>query len=326
MASAQNDIRHVSVLLSEVVSALSPGDGDVIVDGTFGFGGYSRAILGAASCSVFGIDRDAVAIARGRQMEEEFTGRLKVLEGCFADMADLLIDKGIGQVDGVALDLGVSSMQLDEAERGFSFQKDGPLDMRMSQSGMTAADVVNDTPETELADIIYTYGEERKSRRVAKFIAEARKEQPFNRTLQLAKVIERALGPQKVIRGKKQVHPATLTFQALRIYVNEELKQLSDGLVAAEKILKPGGRLAVVSFHSLEDRIVKRFLSERSGRVAGSSRHMPQVDEQAEAPTFTNVSKAIAPADEEVSINPRARSSKLRSAVRTDAPAWGGHS
>lgn len=307
--------KHVSVLVHEVVEALSPRDGGIYVDGTFGYGGYSRRVLEAADCSVYGIDRDPVAIARGRELEGQYGGRLKVLEGRFGEMVGLLSAQGIDRVDGVALDLGVSSMQLDEAERGFSFMNDGPLDMRMGATGQSAADVVNNEEEADLADIIYTYGEDRKSRKIARRIVEARTEAPITRTLELARIVEKALGG----RPPTGIHPATRTFQALRIYVNEELRQLEDGLRAAETVLKPGGRLAVVSFHSLEDRIVKRFLAAKSGKRSNPSRHAPALDTVFDAPTFTLLGKAIKAQKQETSVNPRSRSATLRVAERTDA-------
>ena len=299
---------HVPVLLDEIVRELRVADGARIVDGTFGAGGYSRAILEAGAGEVIGFDRDpdAIAAAKERLPDE----RLTLIAATFSQM-DTAID---GPVDGVVLDLGVSSMQIDEAARGFSFREDGPLDMRMEQSGPTAADFVNSADEGELARIIKRYGEEPRARRVAAAIARAR---PLQRTGELADVVRKTLGHHK---GMK-TDPATRTFQAIRIHLNAELEELEKGLSAAERVLKPGGRLAVVSFHSLEDRIVKNFLRERSGNLPGGSRHMPE--RQAEQPaTFEDVSKAIAPGEAEVAANPRSRSSKLRAATRTQAPAW----
>ncbi|MDP1630584.1 MAG: 16S rRNA (cytosine(1402)-N(4))-methyltransferase RsmH [Caulobacter sp.] len=303
---------HVSVLLSEVVDVLRPGAGDLIVDGTFGAGGYARAFLDAGA-QVTAFDRDPSA---GRFAEPLMaTGRFKLIEARFSRMADYFEP---GSVDGVALDIGVSSMQLDEADRGFSFMRDGPLDMRMSDKGQTAADLVNGAEQAELARIIWLYGDERQSRRIASFLVRRRAERPFERTLDLAEVVERALGGR---RGAK-VHPATKTFQALRIAVNEELTELEAGLVAAEKILKVGGRLAVVTFHSLEDRIVKAFFTARAGQLPGGSRHAPPIV-GGPAPTFTLPFKgARDPGDAEIAANPRARSAKLRAGVRTEAPAW----
>ena len=302
---------HTSVLLDEVIAALEPAPGKLIVDGTFGAGGYSRAFL-ATGADVVAFDRDPSA----RKFAEGLGERFRLVDGRFSQMADEL---GEGVADGVALDLGVSSMQLDQAERGFSFMRDGPLDMRMGADGPTAADIVNTAEQAELARIFYVYGEERQSRRVASFIVRRRAEQPFTRTLDLAEVIERALGGR---RGAK-VHPATRSFQGLRIAVNEELSELEAGLIAAERVLKPGGRLAVVTFHSLEDRIVKAFLTERTGNAPAGSRHAP-VAVDPRRPSFDLAFKGAREAGEaERLANPRARSAKLRAAVRTDAPAWG---
>jgi 16S rRNA (cytosine1402-N4)-methyltransferase len=299
------------VLLREVVEALSVRDDAIYVDGTFGAGGYTRAILDAARCKVIAIDRDPDAIANGKTLADASAGRLELLRGRFGDMADLLDGRA---VDGVTLDLGVSSMQLDQAQRGFSFRFDGPLDMRMGQDGPSAADLVNTMDEGELADLIYQLGEERHSRRVARAIVAAR---PFARTLQLAQTVRSA-----VPKSGDGIDPATRTFQALRIAVNDELGELDRALVAAERVLAPGGRLAIVTFHSLEDRRVKNFLAARSGRAPSPSRHLPATAE-ARSPTFRLVSsKAIAPGAEETRANPRARSAKLRAAERTDAPGW----
>ncbi|MCJ8190663.1 16S rRNA (cytosine(1402)-N(4))-methyltransferase RsmH [Sphingomicrobium aestuariivivum] len=300
---------HLPVLLAEVVRELKIEEGDRIVDGTFGAGGYTKAILEAGAGEVIGFDRDpdAIAAARERVPDE----RLTLVAATFSQMGEQVE----GQVDGVVLDLGVSSMQLDQAERGFAFKQDGPLDMRMSQEGMSAAEFVNTAPEAELARVIKLYGEEPRARRVAAAIVKAR---PLSRTGELADVVRKTLGYHK---GMK-TDPATRTFQGIRIHLNAELEELEKGLVAAEKILKPGGRLAVVSFHSLEDRIVKKFLRERSGNRPQGSRHLPQVEAGPPA-TFEEVSKAIAPSETEMLENPRARSSKLRAATRTDAPAWG---
>jgi len=301
---------HTSVLLAEVIEALEPGPGKLIVDGTFGAGGYSRAFL-ATGARVVAFDRDPSARRFAEGLGEDF----RLVDARFSQMAQEL---GEGAVDGVALDLGVSSMQLDQAERGFSFMRDGPLDMRMGADGPTAADIVNTAEPQELARIFFVYGEERQSRRVASFIARRRTEQPFTRTLDLAEVIERALGGR---RGAK-VHPATRSFQGLRIAVNEELSELEAGLVAAEKALKPGGRLAVVTFHSLEDRIAKAFFTERAGKTPGGSRHAPPVEAGA-PPSFKLLfNGAHAPGEAETAANPRARSAKLRVGVRTDAPVW----
>ncbi len=311
------DQPHISVLLQEVLNIIHPKKGDIIVDGTFGAGGYSRALLESTACSVYGIDRDPRAIAIGREMEDEFEGRLKVLEGCYADMEILLKEEGIDSVDGIALDIGVSSMQLDEAERGFSFMRDGPLDMRMAASGPTAADIVNSESETELARIIFQYGEERRSRAIARVLVERREDKPFTRTVELAEAVASVVRPTG-----KGIHPATRTFQALRVYVNDELGQLTAGLAASERLLSPGGRLAVVSFQSLEDRRVKKFLSARSSARANPSRHLPPGEEGA-APSFTLVKRgAIKAGEGETSLNPRSRSARLRGAIRTSAPVW----
>jgi len=302
---------HTSVLLGEVLAALKPGAGETIVDGTFGAGGYTRAFL-ATGASVIAFDRDPTA---ARFAADIPTGRFRLVEERFSAMAEVT---GEGSVDGVVLDLGVSSMQLDEAERGFSFMRDGPLDMRMGDAGPTAADLVNTAEPTALARILYVYGEERQSRRVAAAIARRRAEQPFTRTLELADFIEMALGGR---RGAK-VHPATRSFQAIRIAVNEELAELEAGLVAAERALKSGGRLCVVTFHSLEDRIVKTFLAARAGRTPAGSRHAPPLAAGA-PPSFQLLfNGAQAPSEAEVEANPRARSAKLRAAVRTAAPVW----
>ena len=303
---------HVSVLLGEVVEALSPRPGETIIDGTFGAGGYSRAFLDAGA-TVVAFDRDPTARRFAAPLEA--TGRFRLIEARFSEMGDHFAP---GSVDGVALDIGVSSMQVDEAERGFSFMRDGPLDMRMGGDVPSAADIVNTAEQAELARIFYVYGEERESRRVASFLVRRRAERPFERTLDLAEVVEKALGGR---RGAK-VHPATKVFQALRIAVNEELSELEQGLVAAERILKSGGRLAVVTFHSLEDRIVKAFFAERAGRLPGGSRHAPPVA-GGPPPTFEMIFKGHRdPSDAEVSANPRARSAKLRAGLRTEAPAW----
>ncbi len=312
---------HTPVMLKEVLDALSPRDGGIYVDGTFGGGGYSRAVLDAADCTVWGIDRDPEAVARGAELSKEYPNRLNVIDGRFGDMDRLLADVGVDAVDGVALDIGVSSMQIDDASRGFSFRENGPLDMRMDKAGSSAADVVNGFAEEELADLIYKYGEERASRRIARAIVSAREIAPITTTGQLASVIRRVLP-----RARDGIDPATRTFQALRIYVNEELSELDRGLAAAEKLLKAGGRLAVVSFHSLEDRMVKLFTRQRSGSVARGSRHLPESGETGPAPTFRLVSKrSIKPSDEECRSNPRARSARLRAAERTDAPAYSLH-
>ncbi|MEQ1550226.1 16S rRNA (cytosine(1402)-N(4))-methyltransferase RsmH [Sphingorhabdus sp.] len=304
---------HIPVLLDEVIHALAITPGSDVVDGTFGAGGYSRAIL-AAGARVHAFDRDPDAAAAGADLAERSGGALHFHSACFSEMDKRLAECGVQQVDAVVLDIGVSSMQIDQADRGFSFQKAGPLDMRMSQSGESAADFVNTAEEADIADVIYLYGEEPKSRRIARAIVAAR---PIDTTTKLADVVRKALGH----RAGAPKDPATRTFQALRIHINRELDELTAGLEAAERILKPGGRLAVVSFHSLEDRIVKQFLRERSGSMAAGSRHMPIVKASRIA-TFEKPAKAVRPGAREIENNPRARSSTLRSAIRTDAPAW----
>ncbi len=312
--TAGGPARHIPVLLSEVLEVIGPTAGGIYVDGTFGAGGYTRAILDAADCRVIAIDRDPTAIAAGQGLAADYIGRLSLVEGRFSELDRLAEANGVDKADGVALDVGVSSMQLDRAERGFSFMQDGPLDMRMGAEGPSAADIVNSMDEGDLARLIFTLGEEKKSRAVARAIGRARAESAISTTGELAEIVARAVGPSR--DGK---HPATRTFQALRIYVNGELSELAEGLAAAERILKEGGRLAVVSFHSLEDRIVKRFLAERSQSQQGS-RHMPEVKVQ--APTFRLTTRhAVEASEEEVAANPRARSARLRGAERTAAPA-----
>jgi len=305
---------HVPVLIDQVIDALSPKSSDVMVDATFGAGGYTRAIL-STGAHVIGLDRDPTVRPHAKAVANDFPGRFQLVETAFGDLAEA-VDQPL---DGVVFDIGVSSMQIDEADRGFSFLRDGPLDMRMSGQGPTAADVVNTWDHGPLAHILKQYGEERQSGRVATAILRRRVERPFERTLDLAEVVEKALGGR---RGAP-IHPATRTFQALRIAVNDELGELERGLVAAEARLRPGGRLAVVTFHSLEDRIVKTFLAERSGNAPGGSRHLPQAA-TTRAPSFTLLFKGAREGTEaEIAANPRARSAKLRAAVRTDAPAWG---
>ncbi len=314
---------HYPVMLEEVLDALSPKAGGIYVDGTFGAGGYSKAILQNDVSMLWAIDRDPSVAETAKILQKEFPENFQLLVGCFSDMEALLKKSGQKYVDGIVLDIGVSSMQLDQAERGFSFLKDGPLDMRMGGDGITAADVVNDTEENKLADIIYKYGEEKASRRIARAIVNARLEKKFERTLELSGVIEKAVGGPKYIKGKRQIHGATRTFQALRIYVNDELGELVRGLEAAEKILAPGGRLCVVTFHSLEDRIVKEFFKMRSGDVSHGSRHMPMQSQNIPDPTFEMLFRGGKKATQkEININVRSRSAKLRAAIRTSAPAW----
>ena len=308
---------HQSVLLNEVVEALGPVDGGCYLDATFGNGGYSRAILDHADCTVIAIDRDPDAIGRAAAMRAKYAGRFFLAEGCFSDMARLIGDQLPGQngIDGVAFDLGVCSTQLDQPERGFSFRTDGPLDMRMSKSGQSAADVVMQLEEAELAKIFWDYGEEKASRRIARAICIHRKTDMIDTTGKLAAIIHSVMPAKR----PDQIDPATRSFQALRIFVNRELDELTAGLEAAERLLRPGGVLAVVSFHSLEDRVTKRFLATRSQYAARPSRHRPLVDDSP-APTFNLVSrKAIAPSADERAVNSRARSAKLRVANRTDA-------
>ncbi len=300
--------RHVPVLLDEVMAALSLDAGCLYLDATFGAGGYARAAL-ARGARVVALDRDPAALAASNLDDP----RLTLIEGRFSAMDRLLAERGIDAVDAVAMDVGVSSMQLDQPERGFSFAADGPLDMRMSGDGPSAADFVNTASEAEIADVLFRLGEERQARRIARALVNDR---PFTRTAQLAAVVRSVCGPQA---GGKDA--ATRTFQALRIHVNDELGELDAGLRAAERVLAAGGRLAVVSFHSLEDRIVKTFLRERAGAAPAGSRHRPQT--AARAPSFTAAAKAVRPSAQEIARNPRARSATLRAATRTTAPAWG---
>ena len=308
------DPRHDPVLREEVIAALAILPGERHVDATFGAGGYTRAMLGAGG-DVIACDRDPDAIAEGQALVAEADGKLVLIHGRFGEIDRLLAERGIDAVDGITFDIGVSSMQLDRDDRGFSFQKDGPLDMRMAQEGESAADWLNRADEEEIADVLYHYGDERQSRRVARAIAAAR---PLSRTAELATVIRKALrhppGAPK--------DPSTKSFQAIRIHINGELDELVAGLSAAERILRPGGRLAVVSFHSTEDRIVKNFLRERSGGDAGGSRHRPARSTPARAATFDTPARKVRPGKAEEARNPRARSATLRSAVRTAAPAW----
>ncbi|SDJ94067.1 16S rRNA (cytosine(1402)-N(4))-methyltransferase RsmH [Aliiruegeria lutimaris] len=298
---------HVSVLIDPLIKAVSPVSGTWL-DGTFGAGGYTRRLFEAGAGKVIGVDRDPSALALAAPLLEEYGDRLKLVQGKFSEL-----DQHAGEpLDGIVLDLGVSSMQLDQAERGFSFLREGPLDMRMSDQGPSAADLVNSASADELADILYHYGEERASRRIARAIVAVR---PFENTLQLAEAVASCLPRPR----PGQIHPATRSFQAIRIAVNDEFGELIAGLQAAERALKPGGKLAVVTFHSLEDRVVKRFLQARSGSMARTNRYAPEAEEQ--VAQFKLISrKAIGPSDEEIAANPRARSAKLRAAIRTDAP------
>jgi 16S rRNA (cytosine1402-N4)-methyltransferase len=309
---------HISVLPQAFVQALQPKNGAIVVDGTFGAGGHSRRLLETEGCIVYAIDRDERAIAAGEHVRLQFPDRLHLLLGRFADMEAMLAAQGITAVDAIGLDIGVSSMFFDDAENyGGSFREDAPLNMRMSREGISAADLVNELDEVALADIIYRYGEERQSRRIARAIVLAREAAPITRTLVLADVVRKALGYRA---GPKD--PATRTFQALRIAVNDELVELERALAAAERLLKAGGRLAVISFHSLEDRIVKNFFRVRSGADVSVSRHMPQVAAARVSPTFADIDKPVRPDDAEIKANPRARSATLRAGTRTLAPAW----
>src|SRR5580692_9458627 len=315
--------RHIPVLGRQAVEMLGPRDGGIYVDATFGAGGYSRAILDTEGTRVIGIDRDRSAIFGGFELVDRSAGRLTLVEDRFSNLAAICAAQGFEAVDGVVMDVGVSSMQLDEADRGFSFRLGGPLDMRMGHDGPTAAEVIAHASEADLANIIYVFGEERHSRGVARAIVAARKETPITTTRALADIVA------KVVRSKPgEIHPATRTFQALRIFVNAELDELHLALAAAERVLKPGGRLVVVSFHSLEDRIVKNFLADR-GKAGGGSRHLPEVAQS--APSFGILTKRpVTPGADEIAANPRARSAKLRAAERTTAaahaaaalPAW----
>jgi 16S rRNA (cytosine1402-N4)-methyltransferase len=308
---------HVPVLLNEVVEALRPTGGERYLDGTFGAGGYTRALLDKADCQVIALDRDPDAIAAGQALAERFPSRLLLIEGRFGDMAELLEAEGVREVDGVALDLGVSSMQFDRPERGFSFRASGPLDMRMEKRGASAADLVNEADEAELADIFWRYGEERRSRRVARAIVEQRKQKPIETTTELAEIVRRAVGPS----AKDESDPATRVFQAVRIAVNDELGELERGLAAAEQVLAPGGRLAVVSFHSLEDRAVKEFVRARSGRTPAPSRHAPPRRAPQAATLRDLTRRPVVPSDAEVAANPRARSARLRVAEKIGGAA-----
>ena len=313
-STGKNTAPHVPVLVSEVIAALAIAGGDTLVDGTFGAGGYTRAMLGAGAGRVIGFDRDPDAIEDGKSLVPD--PRLTLVNERFSQMDRVLADRGIGLVDAIALDIGVSSMQLDRPERGFAFSTDGPLDMRMSKSGLTAAEFLNAADEAEIARILRDYGEEPRARSIARAIVAAR---PVERTAELAAIVRRAAG----FRPGQKSDPATRTFQAIRIHLNAELEELEHGLAAAERSLKPGGRLAVVTFHSLEDRIVKRFFRERSGGMPAGSRHRPALVDPTE-PSFERVARPVSPAERELAANPRARSARLRSAVRTSAPAWKG--
>ncbi|MER8915672.1 16S rRNA (cytosine(1402)-N(4))-methyltransferase RsmH [Mesorhizobium sp. M0761] len=311
LSAVGGPVRHIPVLLAEVLEALSPKAGDVIVDGTFGAGGYTKAIL-ASGASVVAIDRDPDAIAAGRGLEQQSGGRLRLVQAPFSTL-----DEQVESADGVVLDIGISSMQVDQPERGFSFRTDGPLDMRMAQAGLSAADVVNSFKIGDLARIFGFLGEERNAGRIARMIESRREKRLFERTLDLADAIETHIGRAP----KDKIHPATRVFQALRIFVNDELGELAKALMASERVLKPGGRLAVVTFHSLEDRIVKRFIADRAD-VATGSRHLPEA--HVRTATFSKAGGGVTAGDAEVAANPRARSARLRAAIRTEAPARAG--
>jgi 16S rRNA (cytosine1402-N4)-methyltransferase len=316
LGTAAGAPRHVSVLRDEAVTALAPIDGGTYIDGTFGAGGYTRAILDISDAKVLGIDRDSDAILGGAQLVEDAKGRLTLVQGRFGDLKEIVQELGVDRVDGIVLDVGVSSMQLDTADRGFSFRFDGPLDMRMGREGPSAADLVNELAEKDLAALIRTFGEERRASAIAKSIVAERANGRIETTTQLSRICEAVLG-----RHPDMINPATRTFQALRIAVNDELGELLRALFAAEEVLAPGGRLAVVSFHSLEDRIVKTFLAERSRTTPNISRHVPATF--AAAPTFIPIVRSATPGDDEMARNPRARSARLRAAERTEAPARG---
>jgi 16S rRNA (cytosine1402-N4)-methyltransferase len=311
---------HIPVMRDEMVAAVAPRDGEVIVDGTFGAGGYSRALLNAATCKVVALDRDPHVKLLADALAREFPGHFLFLPARFSAMVEALADAGVTAVDAVVLDIGVSSMQFDDAQRGFSFQKDAPLDMRMSADGASAADIVNGYNEAELVRILYDYGEERDAKRIARAIIAARNLAPITTTKQLAEIISKAVRNP----GKMKIHPATRSFQALRIEVNQELAELEAALAAAEHLLKPGGRLVIISFHSLEDRIVKQFMLQRSNSGGPISRHSPAAllpDAASQQNTFSLLTKnAITPSQQEVNDNPRARSAKLRCAIRTAVP------
>jgi 16S rRNA (cytosine1402-N4)-methyltransferase len=316
-STGTNQAPQVPVLVKDVIGALAIHGGETIVDGTFGAGGYTQAMLAAGAGRVIGFDRDPEAIEAGKSLVPD--PRLTLVEERFSQMDRVLAERGIGLVDAIALDIGVSSMQLDDAERGFSFQHDGPLDMRMSDDGPTAADFLNTAEEEKIANVIYAFGEERRSRAIARAIVRRRTEAPFARTSELAETVSRVFHGRK-IDGR---HPATRTFQALRIFINDELGELASALSAAEHILRPGGRLVVVSFHSLEDRIVKKFLTERAGKTPAVSRHLPTESIKSAAPSFIIVnSRPLTPSKGELDVNPRARSARLRAAKRTDAVSW----
>ncbi len=313
---------HRPVMVDEVIECLAPAEGRTYIDGTFGRGGHARALLAAADCRVFAIDRDPDAVAAGKRLAQTHGGRLVLLAGRFADMDRLAAAHGVDRAAGVVLDLGVSSPQLDDPARGFSFAGDGPLDMRMERTGPTAADLVNGASEADLADIIFKYGEEPRARAIARAVVKARAKAPIERTGALAEIVAGALSRGRTRPRGRGVHPATRTFQALRIHLNDELGQLRQGLLAAERLLAPDGRLVVLAFHSLEDRTVKKFLRARAGDQPRPSRHLPPEAGAAQQPTFRLLFRRVRmPKSTEVARNPRARSARLRAAIRTAAPA-----
>jgi 16S rRNA (cytosine1402-N4)-methyltransferase len=315
--AAGGPARHIPVMLTEVLQALEPKDGKQFIDGTFGAGGYTLGLLEQARCSVLAIDRDPVAADIAEALEARFPGRLKFVLGRFAAMEEIAAGADIAAPDGIALDLGISSMHLDTAERGFSFNQDGPLDMRMGGGGETASDLVNSLSEQDLAAILFTLGEEKRARAIARAIVARRAEQPITRTGELADIVARTLGR----RHDDTKHPATRTFQALRLYLNGELAELALGLSAAERLLKPKGRLVVVTFHSLEDRIAKRFFAARSAPPPRGSRHLPERGTAPFAPSFQLLNRnPLSPSKDEIRLNPRSRSARLRAGVRTEAP------
>ena len=317
-AAVGGPARHIPVMLSEVLAQLDPKDGEIIVDGTFGAGGYSQAILESADCKIIAIDRDPEAFRLSGELATAYPGRVLAVLGRYSEMVELAASEGFNSVRGVVLDLGVSSMQLDEPSRGFSFSQDGPLDMRMGQGGASARDIVNSLGEQELAEVLFKLGEERRSRAIAKAIVKRRAEAPIATTAELADIVAGVLG----LTREEKKHPATRTFQGLRLYLNEELDELACGLSAAERLLEAGGRLAVVTFHSLEDRIAKRFFASRSAPPPRASRHLPEAGGEIPAPSFRLLNRRpVEPNQAEIRRNPRARSARLRAAERTGAPA-----
>ncbi len=317
--AAEEGSDHIPVLLRQVLDNLDIREGGLYVDATFGAGGYTRAILGYTGTRVLAIDRDPNACQFAESLEKEFGERLIFRHGRFGELHEVAVNAGFGRVDGVVFDLGVSSMQIDDGARGFSFQSDGPLDMRMSGAGVSAADLVNSLSETELSFLLKFYGEERRARAIARRIVAVRDENPITRTFELVDIICSVLGGPR----PHKKHPATRTFQALRIATNEELHELARGLSAAEALLAPSGRLVVVSFHSLEDRIVKRFFRIRAGQTPKASRHLPEIQDEMMPQSFQIINRRpVIPGEEEIARNPRARSARLRSATRLEAPAW----